>query len=393
MAHYFIFPSKDATIYSHPDRSTMNTGHDEVLELVKEVGSSDPHHHPTRILIQFDNDDINEALSVMGHDNFTSSLSEVKLELISSNANNLVSVHNINVYASSHSWDEGTGKYLNLPTGSNGVSWEYRDDTTTATAWPSQSFGDGGGTGSITASGFDGTNSTYAIKAGGGTWYTGSQFLASQQFLPGASLDTNFDVRNIVHKFSASLNTGASYPIGINNYGFLIKSPDSIEANASASFGEIQYFSSDTHTIYTPKLVFKWDDSSYNLPAGKTPISRSIFLNLYDNQESYNQNDETIFRLHVRDKYPTREFSGTSNYLNAGFFTTSSFYSIRDAHTEREIVPFDDYTKLSADDKGMFFKLYMKGLQPERYYRLLFKHTHNEGTTIYDNDYFFKVVR
>ena len=83
MAHYFIFPSKDATIYSHPDRSTMNTGHDEVLELVKEVGSSDPHHHPTRILIQFDNDDINEALSVMGHDNFTSSLSEVKLELIS----------------------------------------------------------------------------------------------------------------------------------------------------------------------------------------------------------------------------------------------------------------------------------------------------------------------
>ena len=54
---------------------------------------------------------------------------------------------------------------------------------------------------------------------------------------------------------------------------------------------------------------------------------------------------------------------------------------------------FDEYTKLSADINGMYFKLYMKGLQPERYYRLLFKHTHNEGTTIYDNDYFFKVVR
>ena len=35
----------------------------------------------------------------------------------------------------------------------------------------------------------------------------------------------------------------------------------------------------------------------------------------------------------------------------------------------------------------------MKGLQPERYYRLLFKHINTEGTTIYDNKYYFKVVR
>ena len=398
MAHYFIFPNKDTTLYSHPDRSTMNAGHDEVLELVKEKGSTDQHHHPTRILIQFDNSDINTALSLMGHDTFTSSLSEVKLELISSTTNNLVSTHVVKVYAVSQSWDEGTGKYLNLPTGSNGVSWEYRDDTTTATVWPSQSFGSGGGTGSITASGFDvdesdNITSTYVIKTGGGTWYTGSQFQASQQFLSGDSLDTSFDVRNIIHKFSASLNANANYPIGINNYGFLIKTTDSVEANASASFGEIQYFSADTHTIYPPKLVFKWDDSSYNLPSGKTALNDSLFLNLYNNQEEYNQNDEVTFRIHVRDKYPTRDFSTTSNYLNTGYLNTTSFYSIRDAHTEREIVPFDDYTKLSADNDGMFFKVYMKGLQPERYYRLLFKHTHNKGTTIYDNDYFFKVVR
>ena len=41
----------------------------------------------------------------------------------------------------------------------------------------------------------------------------------------------------------------------------------------------------------------------------------------------------------------------------------------------------------------MYFKIFMKGLQPERYYRLLFKHTNNDGTTVYDNDYYFKVVR
>ena len=169
--------------------------------------------------------------------------------------------------------------------------------------------------------------------------------------------------------------------------------PDSVEADASSSFGEIQYFSVDTHTIYPPKLVFKWDDSSYTLPDGKEVISGSINVSLYNNREEYNQNDEALFRIHVREKYPTRIFSNTSNFLNVGYLSANSFYSIRDAHSEREIVPFDDYTKLSADEKGMFFKIYIKGLQPERYYRLLFKTINNDGTRIYDDKYFFKVVR
>ena len=114
----------------------------------------------------------------------------------------------------------------------------------------------------------------------------------------------------------------------------------------------------------------------------------------YHGKEQYNQNDEATFRVHVRDKYPTRTFSTTSNNLDTGYFTTTSYYSIRDAHTEQEIIPFDDnFTKLSADSEGMYFKIYMKGLQPERYYRVLFKHVNNEGTIIYDDNYHFKVIR
>ena len=40
MAYYSIFPEKDSTIYSHPDRLEMNTGNDEILELIKEKGSN-----------------------------------------------------------------------------------------------------------------------------------------------------------------------------------------------------------------------------------------------------------------------------------------------------------------------------------------------------------------
>ena len=41
MAYYFLFPENDTTIYSHPNRDEMNTGNDEILELVKERGNTD----------------------------------------------------------------------------------------------------------------------------------------------------------------------------------------------------------------------------------------------------------------------------------------------------------------------------------------------------------------
>ena len=34
----------------------------------------------------------------------------------------------------------------------------------------------------------------------------------------------------------------------------------------------------------------------------------------------------------------------------------------------------------------------MNGLQAERYYKLLFKHENEDGITVYDEDYYFKVV-
>ena len=393
MAYYFIFPEADTTLYSHPDRKTMNAGGDELLEIVKEPGSTDTYNHPSRILIKFKNDDITNAISLMGDTNFTSSLSSsVKLQLSTADTKNLTSTHVINAYAVSQSWDEGTGKYLNLPTGSNGASWDYRDNSGLITHWTGSNatnwFGStSGGTGSISSS---------LLTQGGGTWYTGSNFYGTQQFLEGENLDTNIDVKEIVHKFSASLNASKTYPEGIENYGFLLKTLDSVESNVTSSFGEIQYFSSNTHTIYPPKLVFAWDDENWSVNKMNylTKLSGELNVSLFGNKKEYNQNEIAKFRIHVRDRYPNRAFTTTSNNLKVGYFTTGSYYSIRDAHTEREIIPFNDtFTKLSSDSDGMFFKLYMKGLQPERYYRILLKNINEEGTTIYDDKYFFKVVR
>tara|TARA_A100001201_G_scaffold73_1_gene252 strand:+ start:7842 stop:8999 length:1158 start_codon:yes stop_codon:yes gene_type:complete len=385
MAYYFLYPQKDSTIYSHPSRKQTNTGGDEILEIVKERGGSDSKYHPSRILIAFKNEEIQTVINnIIGSSTFNNGTSKVLLNLYTSEPINLSDVLNLEVFASSLSWTEGKGKYLNLPSASSGVTWVNRDGSINGTAWPTASF-TAGTTGSV-------MNST-ELTQGGGNWFTGSGFQTSQQFYNETTLDTSFDVTTIVQKHSASLFANSAYPDGIQNNGFLIKQPDSIETNTTSSFGQLKYFSSNTHTIYPPKLCFKWDDSVHNFQSS-AKMTGELNVTLYRNKQEYNQNDEALFKIHIRDKYPTRTFTTTSNYLNVGYFTTSSFYSIRDAATEEEVIPFDDnFTKLSANADGMFFKLYMKGLQPERYYRVLFKHINDDGTTIYDDDYYFKVVR
>ena len=320
MAYYFIFPEKDATIYSHPDRTQMNTGGDEILEIVKEKGSSDQRYYPSRVLIKFKSSDITTVIrDVIGGNAFNNisvngEASSVTLQLQSAEHKNLVNVINLEAFAVSQSWDEGTGRFSNLPSSSNGTSWVYRDNDITKTQWTTGSF----------AVATTGSIATVGIAKGGGVWYTGSLFQGSQQFLRGNNLDTDIDVTSIVTKHSASLFTSDTYPTGIENQGFLIKQPDSVEENTSASFGEMKYFSVDTHTIYPPKLCFKWDDSIHNKQSSAKQ-NGELSVSLYRNQEEYNQNSEATFRIHVRDKYPIRQFASSSNYLNPGYFTTSSF--------------------------------------------------------------------
>ena len=104
MAYYFLFPEKDATIYSHPDRTKTNTGGDEILEIVKEKGSSDERYYPSRILIQFKNEEIQSTISdKIGHSIFNNGTSEVALQLLSTEHKNLTTVLNLEAFALSSS--------------------------------------------------------------------------------------------------------------------------------------------------------------------------------------------------------------------------------------------------------------------------------------------------
>jgi len=150
----------------------------------------------------------------------------------------------------------------------------------------------------------------------------------------------------------------------------------------------------DTHTIYPPELEFKWDDSSFATPL--TPVTSSDIVVSFTNiKEEFEDTAIYDFRVKARDTFPTRAFQTTSVYLNSKVLPTSSYWGLKDIKTNEMVVDFDtSYTKLSADSGSNYFKVYMDGLEPERYYQLMIKTTVGDETLIIENkDNYFKVVR
>jgi hypothetical protein len=381
MAYYFIYPEKDTTIYSHPYRKDLNTGIVGTLSLDSEKdGIDNDLYYPSRFLIQFKDSDITSVIQNKITGSFSASLITYATEF----SQNLPKTQTIELYPLSQSWENGTDRYLEHPYNngvvSNGVSWLYTDDGTTKTRWET-------GSGAFTGS-FSGSN------GGGGVWFTGSGFEFSQSFDITQNLDIDLNITSLIQKYSSSIFASQTYPTGIPNNGFIIKRTNDVFNNTSNQ-GSLKYFSLNTHTIFSPTLAIKWDDSSYITSSGANILTNGkIQLNISNNKQEYRPAEEYTFRINAREQYPTRTFTTSSNYLNINYLNSASYYSIEDYTSKEVIIPFDtEFTKLSADADGMYFKLYMDGLQPERYYRLLIRHDNNDGIFIYDDDTFFKVVR
>ena len=381
MAYYFIYPEKDTTIYSHPYRKDLNTGIVGTLSLDSEKdGIDNDLYYPSRFLIQFKDSDITSVIQNKITGSFSASLITYATEF----SQNLPKTQTIELYPLSQSWENGTDRYLEHPYNngviSNGASWLYTDNGTTKTRWET-------GSGAFTGS-FSGSN------GGGGVWFTGSGFEFSQSFDITQNLDIDLNITSLIQKYSSSIFASQTYPTGIPNNGFIIKRTNDVFNNTSNQ-GSLKYFSLNTHTIFSPTLAIKWDDSSYITSSGANILTKGkIQLNISNNKQEYRPAEEYTFRINTREQYPTRTFTTSSNYLNINYLNSASYYSIEDYTSKEVIIPFDtEFTKLSADVDGMYFKLDMDGLQPERYYRLLIRHDNNDGIFIYDDNTFFKVVR
>jgi hypothetical protein len=373
MAIYKIFPAADATIYSgYP---SMNTGLDEILESSTNfktgvLQSDGEYPQVSRFLIKFDPTEITNIID----NKISGSTWTANLKCYVSNVTGISGTTSLAANALYQDWNMGTGRYLDSPEAQNGVSWVWTNYSG-SNKWTTSSF-DTDTTGSYNLT-------TNPLSAGGGVWYTNNQ--ASQTFNFYSDLDLNFNVTDIVNNWYSST---------FNNYGFIIRQTESQEfINNSLVQTELKYFSRDTHTIYPPQLEFKWNDFTYSTGSLTVLNTTPATINIDQNAGVFYSSSINVFRVNSAPEYPARVWSTSSYYTTNYALPTSSYYAIKDLDTNEYVIDFDStYTKLSCDASGSYFTMYMNGLEPERYYKILIQTTINNSTIVFDNNYIFKVV-
>ena len=95
--------------------------------------------------------------------------------------------------------------------------------------------------------------------------------------------------------------------------------------------------------------------------------------------------------LNVRPDFPVRTFQTASidtiNHLSTKWIIICS----KDLDTNETLIEFDhEFTKLSCDSRN-YFKIYMNGLQPERYYKILIQTEVSGSTIVKDDNYYLKL--
>ena len=385
MAVYKIFPFKDTSLYSlYPD---MNTGIDPINQVSNLNFALLTSATVARTLIEFDSTEIINVLDGI----VNGKTWDTYFRSYIATAQGIVETSTIEVRPVAESWNNGTGTYLDSPLTTDGSSWnsnQFQDGTT----W---SYMNGG---SFTSGSFKVTGSYAAASSslGGGNWVVsgsdGTEYAVSQTFGLRSSKDLKVNTTTIVSSwYSASSGLG-----GIENNGFIIKWEDAIEFNPNKQVQPVmQYYSVDTNTIYPPELEFRWDDSSWSTGSSTIPelFQPNCFVSLAENPGVFLSESINRFRLNVRPKYPKVVFATSSLYTKQHYLPSgSSLYAVKDLDTDEYVIDFDSqYTKLSADTTSSYFDIYMNGLEPERYYKVLIQATAGGSTTIYDDNYYFKV--
>lgn len=344
MAVYRIYPEKDTFIFSEPNIAGQygNAGKDEIVEI---GGYTDINGNgqTNRTLIQYATKDIQAALRDTVEGVYSASL-HFSLATAETVPDNLV----VSALPVTAEWNQGTGKRDDAPYNTKDCNWQQR------------------------------VNGTNWSSLGGDFTTTNS---GSQSFNLNSELDLDIDVTSAIDEIAS----------GSNNYGFLLKVQDSLEANTTSSV-RLKYFGSDTNTIFPPYLEFKWQDQVYSSSLSILDTTTAT-VSIKNNEETYREEDTVRFRINARPKYPTRTFTTSSVYLTNYRLPENATYSIVDEYTGEVIIPFDStYTKVSADNTSSYFDLIMDSFHPRRFYRILIRSTIDGSTVVLDNKLIFRIA-
>jgi len=343
-----ITPLKDATIYEQ--YNNRNTGMDSIIELNHDT----TYNTTSRFLLKFNTDEIR---------NITNNKQNVRyvLKLYTAEQYELPTSFNVNIYPLSQAWDMGIGKFHDTHETTTGVSW----DDSGQTDWINS------GT----------THHTeYSFNSGGGSWNTNHVSTCNFNY---NTTEAEFDVTNIANEWLSG---------SIDNHGVIIKLENEYDLGYPL---ELKYFSTESHTIYQPKLFISYDDFNYDSGSIEQVNSKDITISIKNLRNNYKQTDITKMNLHVRERYVQRTYNLNNEYLLNYHLPIKSYYSIIDGSSETIIIPFSDYTQISLNKTDInHFILDMNNFYPERHYKIIFKVIWDDfEENIYDNNFYFKIER
>jgi hypothetical protein len=331
--YYFLTASKDATIYLQ--QPTQNTGLDEILEVSKTYYGN--LKDIARSLIYFDLNNFSSSV-VSGE----VTMSSAELILHEAESSEIPLSYTIYVHPVSQSWEMGIGTRFDEISG-DGVTWNHKS---TATNW-------------LLADSLS-LDSSGSYSGKGGTWYTASQSTQSFEY---QTSDLNIDVDNTI---------GMWLDGSLPNNGFIIKHDSSIE-NDTIEYGQLKFFSKETNTIYQPKIRIGWDDSTFGTGSLPELTSDDIHVTFKRLKSKYRVGSKPEIRVFGREKYPLKTYSNLYSYTDVKFLPSTTYYQIKDVVTDEVIIPFGDYTKVSCDSNGNFFKLNLHNWETNREYYIEIK--------------------
>ena len=359
MAYYFLTASKDASVYlQQPDQ---NCGLDEVLEVSKVYYGNIK--DVSRALLKFDVSNFSSSLS-----NGSVGFEEATLIMRETDSEELPLNFTINIHPISASWEMGKGtRFDDVETA--GVTWNYREGDSSL-RWVNNVSN-----GSIIFA----ANSTGSFSGRGGTWYSN---LSATQTFSYKTQDLNANITSIVQAWLSG---------SIDNDGLIVKHTNAVEEDTN-DYGILKFFSKETNTIHQPKIRIGWDDVSFVTGSLTELTSENIKVGIKNFKKEYKVNTTPKLRVVGRDLYPIKTFSTTAQYGISKFLPTTSYYQIRDYHSDDIIVPFSDYTKLSCDSTGNYFNLNLSNWEVDRVYKVELKVTIDGVDNFFDEDYTFSVV-
>lgn len=339
----FLQPSKDTTLYQR--FPTINTGLDEILELGKLIKKDDKNNlyasSSCRALINFD-----VSASMFPVD------AKYYLNLYIANAQDVDRGQTIEIYPIAEPWNEGNGYFYQLTETqtSAGATWT---DADTDTPWILE----------------------------GGDYHTApsASFFIKERPLSDIRVDVTDIIAPVIADEVASWN------------GMLLKYPETDETS-SIIRSNIKLFSSDTFTIFSPRLEVVWNTQTFITGSFRPIPSPYVSVLPRTLKETYKPGEISKIYLTVRDRFPDKRYDSVQRFRNIYYLPSSSYFRIKDEVSDVEIYRFDEYSAIECDAQGPFILFDTRGLEPNRYYNIDLKVEMPDGQVFFPLfNYRFKV--